>query len=109
MNTIGIDLSVTTRIEDCATGVVTATISAGFFACGVGEQLRNQRAVEVDVLVVERDVPALDEPLAHDLGLETVDRGAQRRVLAEVGDGDQFGLLGARRRGKQSKQDTYST
>src|SRR5688572_1062987 len=33
MNTIGIDLSVTTRIDDCATGVVTATIIAGFFDC----------------------------------------------------------------------------
>jgi hypothetical protein len=33
MNTIGIDLSVTTRIDDCATGVVTATIIAGFLPC----------------------------------------------------------------------------
>jgi len=33
MKTIGIDLSVTTRIDDCATGVVTATIIAGFLPC----------------------------------------------------------------------------
>ena len=35
MNTIGIDLSVTTRIDDCAIGVVTATIIAGFLPCAL--------------------------------------------------------------------------
>jgi hypothetical protein len=102
MNTIGIDLSVTTRIDDCATGVVTATIIAGFFDCAFVSSC----GISVRSKLMCWSSNAMSLPstkaLPHDLRLESVDGCAQRRMLAEVGDRDQLRLL--RRRSHRSNE-----